>query len=136
MRSPGRVPAKAGSAAGPRGRDPARGWQPGGKPLVRDRSSLGDFFEADAEYVMQQKCGAFERRESFQRQHKRQCDVDARIFTSSIRLGSRPFFRMPFPKSSHDCMSAGAAANGFSLGVIIVSYSSSLRFPESKTRWG
>src|SRR5262249_47653018 len=36
---------------------------------------------------------------------------DARISTSSIRLSSRPVWRMPLLKSSHFCIGAGAAAN-------------------------
>jgi hypothetical protein len=46
---------------------------------------------------------------------------EARIFTRSMRLCSRPYLRRPWPNSSHDFIGAGAAANGFSLGVIIIS---------------
>jgi hypothetical protein len=55
---------------------------------------------------------------------------EARIFTSSIRLSSRPLWRTALPKSSHERIGAGAAANGFSLGVMIFSFVKG-RFPKT-----
>jgi hypothetical protein len=40
-----------------------------------------------------------------------------------MRLSSRPLCLRPWLNSSHDFMGAGAAANGFNLGVIIISSS-------------
>jgi hypothetical protein len=40
---------------------------------------------------------------------------------------------MPLPNSSHDCTGAGTAANGFSLGAMIVSFVRAI--PEDMTKW-
>jgi hypothetical protein len=56
------------------------------------------------------------------RQRAQPLICDARIFTSSIRLSSRPLVGMLVLQSSHDFIGAGAAANGFSRGVMIISF--------------
>jgi hypothetical protein len=40
---------------------------------------------------------------------------------------------MAFPKSSHNCMGAGAAANGFNLAVMIISFLRTIS--EDMTEW-
>ncbi len=63
---------------------------------------FGDFIKAYAEHVMQQKRGALERRQTFQRQHQRQGDVIHLVF-----LGREHRLRQPRPDIDFAVLATG-----------------------------